>query len=43
MKNPSSNPIKKTESGDFDSENAYRKPPEAACDMLILVHFPCSQ
>ncbi len=32
------------------TENAYRKPPgickiiqEAACDKLVLAHFPCSQ
>ncbi len=47
--NPSSNPLQRPSSGDFDTENAYRKPwfceiiQEAACDKLILAHFPCSQ
>jgi hypothetical protein len=45
--NPSSNPLHRPLKSDFDTENAYRKPPvvplnipEAACDKLILAHFP---
>jgi hypothetical protein len=27
FENPSSNPLQRPESGDFNTENAYRKPP----------------
>ncbi len=50
FENPSSNPLQRTESGYFDTENAHRSRlwfcktiPEAACDKLFVAHFPCSQ
>ncbi len=47
--NPSSNLLQILQSGDLDTENAYRSRlwfckiiSEAACDKLILPHFPAA-
>ena len=50
FENSSSNLLHRPSSGDFDTENAYRKPPwffesiqETSCDKIIFAHYPCSQ